>query len=182
MRSWSLESFGRVLGLFRSNFSRSSSAGPRGLRQHRRVAGHVFSVGYEGMSVEGLAERLAQSGVTTLVDVRLNAISRRPGFSRKALAAAMEAAGIAYVHERELGNPKENRAAFQSDDRTEGRARMRAILENGAGEALDRVVELAETSKVAVLCVERDPAQCHRSVITEMVSERNPNVAIVPLL
>lgn len=182
MRSWSLGSSGRRWEQFRSSFFRSSWMHRRPVGQHQRVAGKVYSVGYEGMSVDGLAESLTQHGVTTLVDVRLNAVSRRPGFSRKALQAAMEAAGIAYVHERDLGNPKDNRASFQSDDPTEGRARMRAILDNGAGDALERVVELAAETKVAVLCVERDPSQCHRSVITEMVQERNPAISVVQVL
>lgn len=140
----------------------------------------IYSVGYEGMSVGGLAELLAQSGVKVLVDVRLNAISRRPGFSKKALDAAMQAAGIEYRHERDLGNPQDNRDAFRSGDEV-GREEMRKRLNNGSRDALDRVIDLARSTKIAVMCVERDPSQCHRHVIVEMMVETAPNLKVVNL-
>jgi uncharacterized protein (DUF488 family) len=146
------------------------------------VQGRIYSVGYEGLEVTALAERLAQAGVSVLVDVRLNAMSRRPGFSRKALSAAMTEAGIEYLHEPELGNPQDNRAAFRRGEGTEGRRRMRAILSNESGPALARLVELARTRPVAVMCVERDHTRCHRGVITDMVQELEPSIEIVQLL
>lgn len=144
--------------------------------------GRIYSVGYEGFELEGLVQRLASSGVTTLVDVRLNASSRRPGFSKKALSAALEDAGISYVHEKELGNPADNRDSFRVGDGSAGRERMRAILSNGAGVALDRVVELASDSRIAVLCVEREHTRCHRDVITEMARESDPTIEVVNIL
>ena len=74
----------------------------------------LVSVGYEGRSVDELIAVLRRYDVSLLVDVRLNAISRRPGFSKRALAEALHAAGIEYRHAPELGNPKENRAAFRA--------------------------------------------------------------------
>lgn len=146
------------------------------------MSGRIYSVGYEGMTLSGLVEQLAGSRVSTLVDVRLNASSRRPGFSKKALSSALEEAGIAYVHEKALGNPQDNRDSFRSGDGTEGRDRMRAILNNGAGDALDRVVDLASSERIAILCVERDHSRCHRDVITDMAQERNPDIDVVQVL
>lgn len=142
------------------------------------VAGKIYSVGYEGMSAKGLAESLSHSGVKVVVDVRLNAISRRPGFSKKSLRAALEAAGLEYVHEPELGNPQDNRAAFRRGD-AEGPQTMRRLLSNGSRPALERVIKLAGTERIAVLCVERDPAQCHRHVIVEMIREEMPGLTVV---
>jgi uncharacterized protein (DUF488 family) len=148
---------------------------------HLSVAGRIYSVGYERLSLGALVERLAGNRVTTVVDVRLNAISRRPGFSRKRLEAALNEAGIDSVHEKALGNPPENRDSFRSGDGEEGRDRMREILANGAGGALQRVVDLASNGRIAVLCVEREPHRCHRNVITAAAVEKNPAIEIIPM-
>lgn len=147
-----------------------------------QVAGRIYSVGYEGFTLDALVERLATAGVTVLVDVRLNPVSRRPGFSRRKLEEALSAAGITYVHEKPLGNPPDNRDAFRSGDSEAGRARMRSILSNGAGEALDRVVALASEQRIAVLCVERDHTRCHRDVVVEMAVELNPAIEVLQIL
>jgi uncharacterized protein (DUF488 family) len=146
------------------------------------MSGRIYSVGYEGLTLEGLIDRLASANVTALVDVRLNASSRRPGFSKKRLSEALDAAGIDYIHERELGNPADNRDSFRTGDGTEGRARMRSILTNGASEALDRVIDLAAAQRIAVLCVEREQNRCHREVITGMAVERNPEIEVLQVL
>jgi uncharacterized protein (DUF488 family) len=69
------------------------------------VAGRIYSVGYEGMTLQGLVDRLVAAHVAVVIDVRLNPTSRRPGFSRRRLAEGLSSAGIDYVHEKELGNP-----------------------------------------------------------------------------
>lgn len=144
--------------------------------------GRIYSVGYEGMLLHGLVDRLCGAGVSTLVDVRLNPVSRKPGFSRKSLSAALSDAGIVYVHEKDLGNPADNRDSFRTGDGEHGRRRMRSILSNGAREALDRVVELASQDRIAVLCVERDSQRCHRHVVTDMAVERNPDIEVLQVL
>jgi uncharacterized protein (DUF488 family) len=160
-----------------------SSINDAQMRKHRGVTGRIFSIGYEGLDVSALAQRLAGARVEVLVDVRLNPVSRRPGFSKKALQAALSDAGIEYVHERDLGNPKENREAFHRGDRlAEGRELMRARLANGSGPALSRLVDLARRQRVAVMCVERDRLQCHRDVITEMVQELEPAIEVLQIL
>jgi len=146
------------------------------------VAGRIYTVGYEGLTLDGLIDRLRGAKVTTVVDVRLTPSSRKPGFSRKRLSEALDEVGISYIHEGELGNPPGNRDSFRRGDGQEGRERMRALLSNGAGEALDRVVALAAEERIAVLCFERERQRCHRDVITEMAVERNPAIDIVPML
>ncbi len=136
----------------------------------------IYSVGYEGLTLEQFLQRLGDSDVTTLVDVRMTAASRRPGFSKRRLQTALASAGISYVHEPELGNPPENRENFRTGDRELGRKRMRARLENGSGDALRRLVELSMQEHVAVLCVERFAVSCHRQVITEMACEIEPTL------
>ncbi len=146
------------------------------------MPGRIYSVGYEGLTVDGLVERLAAAGVSTLVDVRLNPVSRKPGFSRRRLSGALAAAGIAYVHEQELGNPVDNRESFRAGDGEAGRARLRSIVTDGGGAAIERVVALASNGRIAVLCVEREHRRCHRDVITEMAVERNTRIEVVQVL
>jgi uncharacterized protein (DUF488 family) len=146
------------------------------------VTGRIYSLGYEGMTLDALVDRLAGARVSVLVDVRLNPISRKPGFARRRLSEALAAAGIGYVHEKELGNPPDNRDSFRVGDGEAGRSRMRSILDNRAGDALDRVVELASSRRIAVLCVERDAHCCHREVITEMAVERDPAIEVLEIL
>jgi len=137
----------------------------------------LYSVGYGGMLLEELIEQLVKVGVRVLVDVRLNAISRKPGFSKRRFAAALAETGIRYVHDPRLGNPKENRASFQRGDGSEGRAVMRARLQNGSKVALREFVDLVgEEGRVGVLCAERDPARCHRQVVLEMACELDPEI------
>lgn len=146
------------------------------------VAGRIYSVGYEGLTVAALVDRLSAAKVTTLIDVRLTPSSRRPGFSKKSLSAALEAANIAYEHERLLGNPPENRDSFRKGDGTDGRRHMRELLDNGSGEALQRLVDLADGDRIAVLCVERDRDRCHRHVITDMAQEIAPDLEVIHIL
>lgn len=125
--------------------------------------------------------RLVDVGVALVVDVRLNPVSRQPGWSRRPLSAELEAAGIEYRHESTLGNPGYNRASFRKGDGEEGRWRMREILGCRSQSALDRIWEESWAKHIVVLCVERDAAQCHRQVVTEMVQEIDSAVEVLDL-
>jgi uncharacterized protein (DUF488 family) len=131
----------------------------------------VYGIGYEGLTLDQIVSRVAGAGIETLVDVRMTPSSRRPGFSKRPLAAALQEKGIAYVHEPDLGNPPENRATFRTNDPTPGRLGMRRRLENGSGPALQRLVDRTKNETVAILCVERFEENCHRQVILEMAKE-----------
>ncbi len=136
----------------------------------------VYTVGYEDLRIDQLLRKLRENHIDTVVDVRLTPLSRRPGFSKGPLTKALAAAGIGYSHERELGNPPDNRDAFRKGPVDEGRQRMRERLQNGSGEALRRLVQLARHERVAVLCVELADLRCHRQVIVEMAREIDPEL------
>ncbi len=140
----------------------------------------IVSIGYERRDVSELIGLLRANGVVTLVDVRLNPISRKKGFSKKALAAALGDAGIEYRHERELGNPKENRDPFRRGLES-ARQRYTRHLQNGAHSVLERLVDLASTSRIALLCYERDHDQCHRSCILETAQTDCPTLSVLRL-
>src|SRR5882724_13047944 len=73
--------------------------------------GMLYTIGYEKALVKDVLATLTEAGVATLIDVRDRPISRRPGFSKRQLAAAIEEAGMRYVHLRALGTPPEGRLA-----------------------------------------------------------------------
>lgn len=128
----------------------------------------IHTIGYESTTPAALIEALRGAGVQTLVDVRALANSRKPGFAKRALSEALAGAGIAYVHEKLLGTPAEGRAAVRA-----GRpAAMHAIFGRhmqGAEQidALARLGARARAERVCLLCLEADPAQCHRTLVAE---------------
>ena len=128
----------------------------------------IFTVGYEGTTVDALIDTLAAAGVETLVDVRAVPLSRKPGFSKRGFAAALAERGIAYRHLQRLGTPTEGRNAARKGDN----ATMRRIYLDhlDAADAQAEMAMLADTvaaSPSALLCFERLPADCHRSVLLE---------------
>lgn len=135
-------------------------------------------MGYEGLTVGALLDRVRRCRVDVVVDVRANPSSRKPGFSKKPLGAALDEVGVAYLHEPLLGN------AFRDhDDFVEAMELMRRYLEEGEPAlAVRRLADLARGRRVAVLCLERDQARCHRQVVVEMVRRLAPDVDVLPLV
>jgi uncharacterized protein (DUF488 family) len=134
-----------------------------------------FGVGYQGRDLSEFVELLQHQGATLLVDVRLNPISRKRGFSKTALAQALSEADIAYEHMRELGNPKWNRAGFGGTPAELGTARgvySTHLMGHDAQKCLDRVAEAARRHLVAVMCFEADQHRCHRDLVLSAISER----------
>jgi uncharacterized protein (DUF488 family) len=141
----------------------------------------LISLGYEGRSVSELVDELRRQSVAILVDVLLTPLSRKPGMSKRRLAAALGEAGIGYVHLPALGNPRDNRDAFRSGDPS-SRQRFRSLLhDQGAVHALDHIAELLEGGAVAMLCFERSHEHCHRHLVAEAVLDTRPSVELVAI-
>lgn len=138
----------------------------------------IVSAGYEGRSAEDLIAVLVDADVSVLVDVRENAISRKPGLSKRRLADHCEAHGIAYVHEPTLGNPRDNRDGFRSGD-PESRKVFEGHLAIRGADALGRVGELLEDRTVGLLCFEADPCSCHRSIVAAHLQSQDPLATVL---
>jgi len=134
----------------------------------------IFTIGYEGSSVDDFMTELQARGVEILLDVREMPISRKPGFSKRALATAAEEAGLLYRHEKTLGSPKPIRDRLRSDgdlksffnDYDDYLATQQTLL-----------VELAQalTGNVALMCYERDPLVCHRRSVARELAKITGN-------
>jgi uncharacterized protein (DUF488 family) len=143
--------------------------------------GGLATIGYEGLSVDDLIAALTANGVEILVDVRLSALSRKPGLSKKGLAARLHAAGIEYMHLPQLGNPRDNRDAFRRGDAA-AVAVYRAALRTPEGQAaLDQLHLMAARRRVALLCFEHDAARCHRSMIADALVQAGAVTTIAHL-
>jgi len=123
----------------------------------------LYSIGYEKTLLRDVVGALTAAGVTTLIDVRDRPISRRPGFSKRQLAAAVEDAGMRYVHLQALGTPPEGRLANR---RREWDRFWGIVEERLAGPeaelALREAADLARAAPSCLLCYEADWRICHR--------------------
>ncbi len=135
----------------------------------------LFTIGYEQTPPKAVLDELAQAGVKLLVDVRAVTSSRRPGFSKNQLAAALDERGIAYVHLAALGTPKEGRLAARSGNYDLlHRIYARHLKTPQAKEELDELSSLVKKAgPVCLLCYERDHSHCHRQWIAEIIEDRD---------
>ena len=139
----------------------------------------LFTIGYEHATAQSFFAELAQAKVGTLIDVRAVASSRRPGFSKRQLAAGLDEHGIGYVHLQKLGTPKEGRLAARSGHADEMlRIYERHLAKPEAARELDELTALASSSlerlgrPLCLLCYERDPAHCHRQRLAAELQAR----------
>ncbi|GGC27798.1 hypothetical protein GCM10011504_02430 [Siccirubricoccus deserti] len=142
----------------------------------------IFTIGYGEATPDRVIATLRAAEVTTLVDVRAIANSRKPGFSKTALSAALEAAGIGYLHLRPLGTPAAGRVAARSGRPAEMRRIFTAHLAGTEPQAaLAGLAERATRERVCLLCLEADPAACHRTLVAEAVAAGVPGVVVTHL-
>jgi uncharacterized protein (DUF488 family) len=134
----------------------------------------LFTIGYEQATSAAVAGELQHAGVRLVVDTRAVAASRRPGFSKRQLAAGLDEAGIGYLHLQKLGTPKEGRDAARAGNL----AKLFDIYESHlatpqAREQLDELTTIVKSGRpVCLLCYERDVNHCHRRRIAELICER----------
>ena len=139
----------------------------------------IFTIGYEATTMAEFLAALKDAGVERVIDVRAVPNSRRPGFSKNPLRAALAEIGIDYVHLRALGTPADGRAAARAG-RTKDLERIYAgqlqtpeAMAEGA-----KMLDLAADKPSALLCYERDPAACHRTLLWRSLA---PDAEIVDL-
>jgi uncharacterized protein (DUF488 family) len=134
----------------------------------------IFTIGYEGASPDGFATTLKDAGVAVVADVRAVALSRKRGFSKTALREYLETEGLGYRHYIALGTPKPGREAARAGDAASLRRIYcdEVLASEPARAALEDLVALAGDRPVCLLCFERDPALCHRRLLTERLAAR----------
>ncbi len=133
----------------------------------------LFSIGYEGISLETYINKLIQNDVHVLCDVRKNAFSQKYGFSKNQLQKACEGVGIQYIHIPELGIESDKRQTLNSQKDYDSLFEMYELTTlKDKKEYIFKIKDLIEKEKrVALTCFEKDPKQCHRTrIIKELMN------------
>jgi uncharacterized protein (DUF488 family) len=131
----------------------------------------VYTIGYEDRSVDSFLDRLLQTGIRQIVDVRANPVSRKYGFAGSALARLAGKMGLAYTHCPELGIPSERRKKV----RTASQFRdliwhyERQILPAKADEVA-KVANLINAAPSVLVCMEKEAVDCHRSRLATRIA------------
>lgn len=132
----------------------------------------IFTIGYEATTMQAFLAALTAAGVKRVIDVRALPLSRRPGFSKTSLAASLATAGIGYVHLKALGTPKRGRDAAKKGDVATLEAVYADQLELPEAQAqVGQMLALAMELPSALLCFERDPRHCHRTLLLAAEAE-----------
>lgn len=137
------------------------------------TAATLYTIGYEKARLGDVVAALKAAGVAVLIDVRDRPISRRPGFSKRQLAAAVDEAGMRYLHLAALGTPPEGRAA----NRTRQWQRFWQIVEDKLATAeaeadLHAAADIAAAEPSCLICYEADWQICHRRRVAEILAQR----------
>jgi uncharacterized protein (DUF488 family) len=139
----------------------------------------IFTIGYEGTTQPEFIATLQAAGVERVIDVRAVPLSRKPGFSKNILKNGLAEAGIDYVHLKPLGTPPEGREAARKGRHAEleriyaGQLELPEAIVAGAA-----MRELAGEKPSALLCYEREPSGCHRTLLLRWVA---PDAEVVDL-
>src|SRR4030067_438823 len=131
--------------------------------QRITMATEVFTIGHSTHSIEKLIELLATHQIQVVADVRSSRLSKfNPQFNRDNLQNSLKASGIRYVFlGRELGARSEDPACYIADKVQYDRLAKTSLFQSG----LDRVIEGANNYRIALMCAEKDPLDCHRTIL-----------------
>lgn len=144
-------------------------------RRYLRDSAVLYTIGYEGISLEKYLNLLLTNDVKILVDVRKNAFSMKYGFSKATLQKAVEGIGLKYIHVPQLGIESEDRQSLntQADYDRLFDVYKKTTLKNNWYYVLQVRKLLDENQRICLTCFERDPRQCHRTMIANALMSLN---------
>ena len=142
----------------------------------------LWTIGYERLLPGALVAELQAAGVRRVLDVRFRPQSRRPGMSKTRLGALLDEHGIAYETRRSLGTPPDLRFLYRAGRVAEAADGFGRRLDAAAGDELDALAaDLVAGPPTALLCLEADPAHCHRRVVAEALARRRGDLEVIDL-
>ena len=135
----------------------------------------AYTIGYEGWELEEFVARLREQRVKVLIDIREKPASRKPGFSKTPLRAALEEAGIEYVHVKALGSPSTIRYEYKNGgDKDTFFTAYRIYLKTQVA-PLRTVLDAVREKTCCLMCLEHHAMDCHRFAVSEMLEELDGN-------
>lgn len=133
----------------------------------------VYTIGYEGLSFQTFLRTLQEYGIEHVIDIRRNPISRKSGFSKKALQQSLHNVNIKYTHLIALGTPNDFRRELKEIlDYDDFFKKMDTYI-SSQGLALQEAIDLSLNQKCTLLCFERNPEECHRIVVAAQIAQRS---------
>ena len=131
----------------------------------------IYTIGYEGVSIEKFIRKLQNEKIECLIDVRRNPLSRKPGFSKKSLSEHLQSVGIEYRHIPQLGIPTSMRQELNTrEDYVRLFDRYESEILPMAKEQKSELIELLSQKRATLLCFEADPICCHRTRLSTVIS------------
>ncbi len=130
----------------------------------------VYSLGYEGLSIDAFLDAVLKAGIQVVIDSRHNPISRKYGFSKNTLAEKCLDVGITYHQFSAVGIPSKIRNQIQ-DRQTLWDFYTEEILAKNS-EALKSIANICKNAPSVLICFERKPEDCHRHIIAREISVR----------
>lgn len=133
-----------------------------------------YTIGYQGFQVDGLLNKLLETGIKTLVDTRSNPISRRYGYHKSTLQKLCQKVGVKYEHLPELGIPSDWRQDLENE--LAYSVLFERYEESVLGTQTQVIAKLSErvtTAPTAFLCRESNPSECHRSRLAGALRKLN---------
>jgi len=132
----------------------------------------VYTIGYEGASIEEFQKTLSIVGISLVADIRAIPVSRKRGFSKISLAERLAKVGIEYQHFGELGDPKPGREAARAGQYPTFESIYRLHLESReARAAIADLLKLVALRPTCLLCFERNPRHCHRTIVAKQLAD-----------
>jgi uncharacterized protein (DUF488 family) len=138
----------------------------------------LFTIGYEGLTVSQFFSILRTQGVETLVDVRELPLSRKPGFSKKSLAASCLAHDLDYTHFPALGCPRTIRHTYRENGDWAWYTRHYLAHLEKQSEALADLSQRIQQGRCCLLCFEANPQECHRLYVASHLAKSLTSVRV----
>ena len=141
--------------------------------------GVIYTVGHSTHTIEMLLNLLEQNDITAIADVRSSPFSRHnPQFNKDTLSAELRKRGIAYVFVgKELGARSNDPSCYESGKVRYGRLAKTSVFKTG----IERVLSGAQKYRIALMCAEKEPLDCHRTLLVSRALEQR-GVSIVHIL
>ena len=140
-----------------------------------------YTTGYEQSTPTDFLARLQEALVTIVVDVRDLPLSRKAGFFQAGPSAQRSnPRDISYTHLRQLGAPRELRHALRAGGSWSKYVKGYERVLLAQRETIRLLCEYARDERVCLLCFERDPAECHRSLIAQAMETLDPKLSVFP--
>ena len=134
------------------------------------MTNEIYTVGYENATIDDFIATLKTVGIERVIDVREYPLSRKKGFSKNTLHALLEANDIEYVHLKGLGDPKDGREAARAGDYKKFFQIFSKHMKTAQAQSdLKIAIELAQAKVSCLLCYERKPEECHRTIVAEAI-------------